>query len=59
MRKGNKTKQLFSGIDTDKTCMGKKQQEIIMDSMRRDSTSNGINTIPEGNLNQILNHRKS
>lgn len=59
MRKGNKRKQLFSGKDTNETCIGKKIQETIMESMRKDSTSNGINTIPEGNLHQILNHRKS
>lgn len=59
MREGNKRKQLFSGKDTDKTCRGKKAQEIIMESMRKDSTSSGINTLLEGNLNQILNHRKS
>lgn len=35
MRKENQRKQLFSEKDTDKT---KKRQEIIMESMRKDST---------------------
>lgn len=56
MRKENQRKQLFSEKDTDKT---KKRQEIIMESMRKDSTTNGINAVSEGNLNQILNQRKS
>ena len=45
MKKMNKRKQLLSEEDADKTCMGKKLQEVIIESMRKDSITNGINAI--------------
>lgn len=45
MKKGNKKKQVLSEKDAGETCVGKKLQEVVIESVRKGSITNGIHAV--------------